>query len=90
MLIFSWKRRLSYRWQPEIIRVVSKDKQRDNSVTLPSHGNYVQGVAWDPLNKFVATQSADRSVRVHKVSARPVDLPATDRSPSCCTERTRW
>jgi WD40 repeat protein len=53
--------------KPEIIRIAVKEKQRENSVTLPPHGNYVQGVAWDPWNKFVVTQSADRSVKVHKV-----------------------
>lgn len=53
--------------QSEIIRIASKDKQRDNSLILPSHGGYVQGVAWDPYNQAVVTQSADRSVKVHKV-----------------------
>lgn len=29
------------------------------------HTHYVQGVAWDPLNEYLATQSSDRSVHVH-------------------------
>lgn len=32
---------------------------------LSDHTHYVQGVAWDPLNEFLATQSSDRSVHVH-------------------------
>ena len=35
---------------------------------LPGHTSYVQGVAWDPLNEMVVTQSADRSVKMHAVS----------------------
>ncbi|EPY51436.1 CAF assembly factor complex subunit B [Schizosaccharomyces cryophilus OY26] len=30
------------------------------------HLHYVQGVAWDPLNKYVVTQSSDRSLCVYK------------------------
>lgn len=30
---------------------------------LRDHSHYVQGVAWHPLNKFVATQSCDRLVK---------------------------
>lgn len=29
------------------------------------HAHYVQGVAWDPLDSYLATQSSDRSVHVH-------------------------
>lgn len=29
------------------------------------HTHYVQGVAWDPLDGYLATQSSDRSVHVH-------------------------
>src|SRR5436305_1405172 len=31
---------------------------------IAEHSHYVQGVAWDPLNEFVATQSSDRSVHI--------------------------
>lgn len=31
---------------------------------IAEHNHYVQGVAWDPLNEFLATQSSDRSVHV--------------------------
>lgn len=27
---------------------------------IAEHSHYVQGVAWDPLNEFVASQSSDR------------------------------
>ncbi|KAL9229652.1 hypothetical protein vseg_005097 [Gypsophila vaccaria] len=32
---------------------------------LDAHLHYVQGVAWDPLNKYVASISSDRSCRVY-------------------------
>lgn len=28
--------------------------------TIAEHTNYVQGVAWDPRDHFIATQSSDR------------------------------
>jgi WD40 repeat protein len=46
----------------EILRV--KDR---NALGLRGHTSYVQGVAWDPMNQMVVTQSADRSCRVHLV-----------------------
>ncbi|KAJ2007273.1 Chromatin assembly factor 1 subunit [Coemansia thaxteri] len=33
---------------------------------LADHTHYVQGVVWDPLGEFVATQSSDRSLRVYR------------------------
>lgn len=35
---------------------------------LPNHSGYVQGVAWDPLNNFVATLCTDRYLRIYKIS----------------------
>ncbi|KAF2284414.1 hypothetical protein GH714_021606 [Hevea brasiliensis] len=32
---------------------------------LDNHFHYVQGVAWDPLNKYVASLSSDRTCRVY-------------------------
>ena len=34
---------------------------------LTGHTNYVQGVAWDPHNEAVVTQSADRSMKIFPV-----------------------
>ena len=34
---------------------------------IAEHNHYVQGVAWDPLNEFVATQSSDRSVHIYNL-----------------------
>lgn len=31
---------------------------------LEAHCHYVQGVAWDPLSKYVASLSSDRSLRI--------------------------
>jgi chromatin assembly factor 1 subunit B len=46
----------------EILRVSTRD-----SVLIPGHTNYVQGVAWDPLNCMVVTQSADRTFKMHQI-----------------------
>jgi len=27
---------------------------------IAEHNHYVQGVAWDPMNEYIATQSSDR------------------------------
>lgn len=36
-------------------------------VNLKEHNHYVQGVSWDPLNEFIFSQSADRSVQIYKI-----------------------
>lgn len=36
---------------------------------LPNHSGYVQGVAWDPLNNFLATLCTDRYLRIFKLNA---------------------
>jgi chromatin assembly factor 1 subunit B len=46
----------------EIIRIATRD-----NIALTGHNSYVQGVAWDPLNKFVATNSCDRTCKLHMV-----------------------
>ncbi len=37
---------------------------------IAEHNHYVQGVAWDPLNEFVATQSSDRSVHIYTLKLK--------------------
>lgn len=34
---------------------------------ISEHQHYVQGVAWDPLQRYLATQSSDRSVHVYNL-----------------------
>lgn len=34
---------------------------------IAEHNHYVQGVAWDPMNEYLATQSSDRSVHIYKL-----------------------
>lgn len=53
---------LFHKYQAEIIHLSSRD-----SLMLPGHTSYIQGVAWDPRGEHVVTQSADRSCKVHKV-----------------------
>lgn len=57
--------------QAEIIRITKRD-----NLILSGHTNYVQGVAWDPLNAMVVTESSDRSCKVHQVCL--VDCMAID------------
>ena len=52
----------------EIVRVLTKEKE---SLVLCGHTGYVQGVAWDPRNEVVVTQSADRSCKVHSIKQKP-------------------
>ncbi|KAG8631781.1 hypothetical protein KVT40_000921 [Elsinoe batatas] len=35
-----------------------------------AHTHYVQGVAWDPLNEYIATQSSDRSVHIFTLKSK--------------------
>ncbi|EDR10655.1 chromatin assembly complex 1 subunit B/CAC2 [Laccaria bicolor S238N-H82] len=37
---------------------------------IVEHSHYVQGVAWDPLNEYIATQSSDRSMHVYRISTK--------------------
>ncbi|KAL1304086.1 hypothetical protein AAFC00_000521 [Neodothiora populina] len=37
---------------------------------VADHNHYVQGVAWDPLNEYIATQSSDRSVHVYTLKTK--------------------
>jgi chromatin assembly factor 1 subunit B len=37
---------------------------------IAEHNHYVQGVAWDPLNEYVATQSSDRSVHIYSLKTK--------------------
>ena len=34
---------------------------------IAEHNHYVQGVAWDPLNEYIATQSSDRSMHIYSI-----------------------
>lgn len=37
---------------------------------IAEHSHYVQGVAWDPLNEYIATQSSDRSMHIYRISTK--------------------
>jgi len=37
---------------------------------IAEHNHYVQGVAWDPLNEYVATQSSDRSCHIYSLKSK--------------------
>ncbi|KAF3938755.1 Coronin-7 [Dactylella cylindrospora] len=72
------------------------DAQKGSMVRqIAEHSAYVQGVAWDPLNEYVATQSSDRSVHIYALKSKDgqfslsqhnkisrMDLPPTRRNPS--------
>jgi chromatin assembly factor 1 subunit B len=37
---------------------------------IAEHNHYVQGVAWDPMNEYIATQSSDRSVHIYTLKTK--------------------
>ena len=41
---------------------------------IAEHNHYVQGVAWDPLNEYIATQSSDRSMHIYSISYKQGNL----------------
>ncbi|KAL1459787.1 hypothetical protein WDU94_011741 [Cyamophila willieti] len=44
---------------------------------LSEHKKFVQGVAWDPKNQYVATLSSDRSLRTYSIASKKVISRAT-------------
>eukprot|EP00727_Mastigamoeba_balamuthi_P010323 m51a1_g5913 putative chromatin assembly factor 1 subunit b (520) ;mRNA; r:32545-34632 len=42
-------------------------RSRRTASVVVRHSKYVQGVAWDPLNKFVVSMGSDRELRVHRI-----------------------
>jgi chromatin assembly factor 1 subunit B len=46
---------------------------------IAEHNHYVQGVAWDPLNEFVATQSSDRAVHIYTLKTKDGQFSLADR-----------
>lgn len=63
LILNSWAIMCVLTLQAEILRITSRD-----SVLLPGHCSYIQGVTWDPRNEMVATQSSDRSCKIHMVT----------------------
>jgi len=63
-------------WRPRVITSVSADVDHTHHSLgkcvseIAEHNHYVQGVAWDPLNEYIATQSSDRSMHVYSVSTK--------------------
>lgn len=58
----------------------------DGSVVreISEHQHYVQGIAWDPRNNFIATQSSDRAMHIYKLQraahAQPLNVQLESRS----------
>ncbi|KAK5104776.1 Chromatin assembly factor 1 subunit [Lithohypha guttulata] len=47
------------------------DSHSGNTIrAIAEHNHYIQGVAWDPLNEFVATQSSDRTVHIYALKLK--------------------
>jgi chromatin assembly factor 1 subunit B len=46
---------------------------------IAEHNSFIQGVAWDPLNEFVATQSSDRSVHIYTLKTKEGQYTLTNR-----------
>ncbi|KAK4658725.1 Chromatin assembly factor 1 subunit [Podospora pseudocomata] len=51
---------------------------------IAEHSHYVQGVAWDPLNEYIATQSSDRAVHIYSLKTKDgqYTLGCNDKEPS--------
>lgn len=43
-----------------------------NMAIMKEHKGFVQGVAWDPLNKYLATLSTDRYLRIYDVHSKKI------------------
>lgn len=55
-----------------IFQINSGGKQEEENepkciISLKEHNHYVQGVTWDPLNKYILSQSTDRSINIYKL-----------------------
>lgn len=51
-------------WMGKAFCKVFLDKVVTLTVERGGHKGIVKGVSWDPIGKFLATQSADKSVRI--------------------------
>jgi WD40 repeat protein len=72
-------------WSPDSTHLASGSV--DNSVIVwdfaagktvqafKDHSSFVQGVAWDPRDRFIVSQSCDRSLRVYSRSTKKTGLP---------------
>lgn len=63
-------------WSPDSTKLLSGsvdntailwDVASGTNVHMTNHSHFVQGVAWDPLNRVIATQSSDRSCIVQQL-----------------------
>lgn len=69
-------------WSPDSTALISgsvdntarlwKIESNKSYAVLQEHQGFVQGVAWDPKNRYLATLSTDRSMRVFNVSNQKV------------------
>lgn len=69
-------------WSPNSLNLISGsvdntaiiwDIQKGKSLSILSdHKGFVQGVAWDPLNQYLATLSTDRYFRVFDINTKKV------------------
>ncbi|KAI8468983.1 MAG: hypothetical protein J3K34DRAFT_522465 [Monoraphidium minutum] len=48
-----------------VVAAVGEEPLSGAEARLSGHRHYVQGVAWDPLGRYVISLSADRTARVH-------------------------
>ncbi|KAJ3406648.1 hypothetical protein CcCBS67573_g02406 [Chytriomyces confervae] len=55
---------------------------------LTDHENFVQGVSWDPLNHFIATQSSDRTMHVYSLE-RLADVGHESINVQCIAKQAR-
>jgi WD40 repeat protein len=46
------------------VRIFDAENEHKVLHVVAEHSRFVQGIAWDPLFEFIATQSNDRSVNI--------------------------
>lgn len=56
---------------------------------IAEHNHYVQGVAWDPLNEYIATQSSDRSVHIYSLRTKDGQFSLDQQSAAHQTQHNR-
>ncbi|GAA5902642.1 Cac2p [Sporobolomyces salmoneus] len=75
---FSGKEIYDLAWSPSGLQILAGSVDHSATVydvstgqalkRIMEHTNYVQGVAWDPRDEFIATQSSDRSMHVYSIA----------------------